>query len=90
MDELDLQKEIYEIIQKIEKGNGLWYATPWVTVKESVLTVRITSYNMGVIDYLPEIRAQIIELVKNIPEIKAVDVYWEDTLPGWGNLGIKR
>lgn len=86
---------IRDIIGEIEKKyRQLWYAGP-STIKLTpylVLEVEITSYNMGVIDYLKEIKTEILNWI-NREEIKCismVDVYWMDTLPGRGNLGVRR
>lgn len=86
---------IRRIIQDIEKKNqGLWYAGP-STIKlnpKLILEIYITSYNMGVRKYLKKIKEEIEKWVEkeNINYIKGVDVYWQDTLPGKGNLGIRR
>lgn len=88
-----LIEEIRRIIQDIEKKNeGMWYASPWLELTENlILEVEITSYNMGVVKYLEEIEKVIEKGIEkgNINYIKGVDVYWKDTLPGKGNLGIR-
>lgn len=84
-----------DIIGNIEKRtNSLWYAGPsTIRLNEKLtLEIGITSYNMGVRKYLKKIKKEIEKWVEkeNINYIKGVDVYWKDTLPGKGNLGIRR
>ena len=88
----DVVGDIIADIEKREKG--LWYAGPSSIIlnPELILEICIISYNMGVRKYLKEIKEEVEKWVEkeNINYIKGVDVYWQDTLPGKGNLGIRR